>query len=355
MSRISLKSLSEHLGLSPGTVSRALNNYTDISPTTRARVKAAAEQLGYRPNSSARRLATGNAEAIGFVLPSGSVKVSEPILAELVDGLAASLSERQWDLTLSVPRTEAEELAIINRLAITGRIDGLVVSRTRLDDPRIKLARSLHLPVVSHGRTRDCADHAWFDIDNESAFTDAADHLVGLGHRQIAFIGGPLHYSFSVARRQGYHKGLAANNLPYNEQLEEISSLDQHGGQQAMMRLLTSAVRPTAVLCCCDAIAIGAMFTMRANGILPGRDISVIGYDGLPIGEHLTPRLSTMAQPLREAGLRMGRMLLAIIDGEKPIDHQVLESATLLRRDTDQPPPHTGTHKLGGADTNDIN
>ena len=123
--RVSLKVLSDHLGLTQGTVSRALNNYPDISEKTRRRVRHAAGELGYRANPAARRLATGVAEAVAYVMPS-SRTMSEPFVAQLLTGLGEALAGRGWDLLVTHCATAAEEAAMINRLVTSGQVAGVI-------------------------------------------------------------------------------------------------------------------------------------------------------------------------------------------------------------------------------------
>lgn len=339
MSKVTLKTLSRHLGLTEGTVSRAINNYPDISAQTRKRVQQAASQLGYRPNSNARRLATGKAECVGYVLPwQAGNTIAEPFLGELLSGISAAITDIHWDLNLAVARSAKDELAIITRLAQSGRVSGLMISRTLVHDPRVEHMQSLGIPFVTHGRTASSDSHAWFDIDNFGAFREAVGHLTQLGHSRIAHIRGPLEYNFATSRLAGYRQGLLDNNLDVEPELEANSDMSQNGGYRAMRYLLSLSVPPTALTCVSDMVALGAMKALREQGLMPGRDISVIGYDGLSIGEHTHPALTTMAQPLEAAGKRIGEMLLAVIDGDNPGAHQELWKATLTCRETDRPP-----------------
>jgi LacI family transcriptional regulator len=336
---IKLKTLSEHLGLTEGTVSRALNDYPDISAKTRERVRDAARELGYKPNSNARRLAKGIAECVGFVLPASESHFSEPFLGELLDGLTDALSKRNWDLTVSVARSSDSELDIIDRLIRSGRVSGLIVMRTHTVDGRIEFLKKSGTPFVAHGRTADPDGYAWLDIDNEQAFVDAVAHLHALGHHRIAHIGGHEAFNFARLRRLGYRRGLADHGIDYRADYDVSSEMSDQAGNEAMQRLLSLDEMPTAIVCVSDMVALGAMQAIRAAGLRPGREISVIGYDGVPQGEHSDPPLTTMAQPLTRAGRRLGDMLLAVIDGADPQDNQELWRAELVRRNTDGPPP----------------
>ncbi|MEO0828858.1 MAG: substrate-binding domain-containing protein [Pseudomonadota bacterium] len=335
---MSLKTLAEHLGLSEATVSRALNGYPDIARKTQDRVRKAAGELGYSPNTQARRLATGSAECIGFILPTQIGTMSEPFLGELLTGLSDVVGARNWDLSVAVARSPEEELAGLERLCRTERVNGVVLSRTRVDDPRVEMLERLGFPFVTHGRTGGENRHAWFDIDNAAAFETAVRHLVDLGHVRIAHLHGPLDLNFATERLLGYRTGLANAGLSVEPALEFPTELSASGGFQAARAALSMDPRPTALLCVSDMVAIGALRAIRETGLRVGEDVSVIGYDGLPIGAEIDPALTTLAQPLKDSGRRLGEMLLAVIEGQDPGTLQEMRPASLLRRNTDGPP-----------------
>ena len=336
---ISLKVLAAHLGLTVGTVSRAMNGYADISPATRKRVQRAADELGYRPNQNARRLSIGNPETVGYLMPRVSPSVPQPFVAQLLQGLGEALGKRNWDLLLSHTETSTDELAQIEKLAKSGRIAGLVISRPLKNDPRIKLVQDLKLPFVVHGRTKAPEDYAWYDVDGEDAFVTSVNHLVSLGHSRIAFIGSPLQFQFAQDRLNGYARGIVENGLTMDESLVQIADFSDDGGEAATNLLLDLPEPPTGIVCVSDTVALGALAAIRGRGLRPGIEVSVIGYDGLQFGTHANPPLTTMAQPQVHAGRRLGDMLLAIIDGDAPSSHQELQRAQLLRRRTDGPLP----------------
>ena len=335
--RMSLKILSTHLGLAEGTVSRALNNYPDISPSTRKRVQEEAIRLGYSANPLARRLATGIAESVAYIMPETHSSISEPFVSQLLTGLGDSLSQRGWDLlvTQSVPAEDEPEM--IRKLVTSGRVSGVVVSRPHKNDARIKLLQSAKFPFIVHGRSLQSDDYAWYDVDSEKAFGDAVDHLVALGHSRIGFVGAPTYYTFAQDRLDGYRKTLAVNGLACDDDLIQICELSDDGGERGAGHLLDAVDPPTAILCTTDVQAFGALAAIRSRNKVPGLHVSVIGYDGLRIGRHTNPPLTTLAQPQAHSGRQLGDMLLAIIDGGDPKDYQELRSAELLRRQSDGP------------------
>ena len=337
MQRVGIKDLAKHLGISEGTVSRALNNYPDISKATRQRVTEAADKMGYRANPAARRLATGVAEAVAYVMPTRSSSISEPFVAQLLHGLTDALSRRGWDLLVVQSHAPEEEEEALKRLITSGKVSGIVLSRPQKVDPRIELLLKAGFPFIVHGRSSDSRNYAWYDIDSKAAFSAAVDHLMALGHQRIGFIGAPTYLNFAQQRLDGYKAGLLANGLTYDHDLVQIAELSDDGGERAASELLRMDNPPTALLSVTDLQAVGALAAVRAMGLVPGADISVIGYDGLAMGRHTNPPLTTMAQPQAHSGRQLGDMLLSIIDGGKPQEFQILRKAELLRRKSDGP------------------
>ncbi len=337
MRRVGLKFLATELGISEGTVSRALNDYPDISQSTRDRVKEVAAKFNYKANQTARRLATGVAEAVAYLMPPNTKSISEPFVSQLLEGIGESLSQRGWDLLVVQASSEKTEADTVEKLSTSGRVSGVVISRPYKNDRRIELLKKNNMPFIVHGRSVDSDDYAWFDVDSTQAFKDAVGHLAGLGHQQIGFIGAPLEYNFAQMRLDGYRQGLMENGLQYDPTLVDHVDMTDDASAAAASAILKAQNPPTAFLCATDTQAIGVLAAIRSAGLIPGQDISVIGYDGLDFGKHTNPPLTTLAQPQSHSGREICDMLLAIIDGGNPVDYQELRSATLVRRMSDGP------------------
>jgi len=337
MKRITLKDLARSLELTEGTVSRALNGYADISPRTVDRVRQAATTLGYKPNQNARRLATGVAEAVAYVIPQNHSSLAEPFVSQLLRGLDESISRKGWDLLVSHSRSAEDEAEKIQKLISSGQVSGVLLTRPFRNDARIKLLQSAGFPFVVHGRSANCEDYAWYDIDNELAISTAVMHLIKLGHQRIAFIGAPLYYNFAYQRLAGYKSALEQHGLPWDDSIVEFVDMKDDAGESAAANQLDSENPPTAFVCVSDMQALGVLAAIRARGLVAGEDVSVIGYDGLNIGRHANPPLTTMAQPQVQSGRELGDMLLAVIDGDDPARHQVLKRADFVLRNTAGP------------------
>lgn len=337
MRRVGLKFLATELGISEGTVSRALNDYPDISQSTRDRVKEVAAKFNYKANQTARRLATGVAEAVAYLMPPNTKSISEPFVSQLLEGIGESLSQRGWDLLVVQASSEKTEADTVEKLSTNGRVSGVVISRPYKNDRRIELLKKNNMPFIVHGRSVDSDDYAWLDVDSTQAFKDAVGHLAGLGHQQIGFIGAPLEYNFAQMRLDGYRQGLIENGLQYNPAFVDHVDMTDDASAAAASAILKAQNPPTAFLCATDTQAIGVLAAIRSAGLIPGQDISVIGYDGLDFGKHTNPPLTTLAQPQSHSGREICDMLLAIIDGGNPVDYQELRSARLVRRMSDGP------------------
>lgn len=335
---MSLSRLAQHLGLSEGTISRALNDYPDIAAKTRERVTHAARELGYRPSSVARRLARGVIETVGFVLPARGAHLSEPFLSEILDGLAVELAAHDWDLIVAAVPEDHDEVEVMDRLIRSGKVGSFVTTRTRRQDPRVDFLRKSGLPFVVHGRTDKHDDYSWLDIDNKKAFVDVVSFLHGLGHTRIAMLGGDTAMNYAWLRREGYLQAMADLGLEVTPGYLVDDIIDGAGASEAMAALLAVNPAPTAVACVTDAVAVGAISAIRRAGLTPGCEISVTGYDGLATGTAIDPPLTTMSQASYEAGREVGRMILTLNNSTNPPISHALWEATLTLRASANPP-----------------
>jgi len=338
---VTIEDVARHVGVAKGTVSRVLNNYTDISKETRERILKAVEELGYHPSHTARSLKRGRQDTLGIVIPVGRGQGADPFLAEFIDGVARALDDEDRDLLVTTGHSAEHVLETHERLIARRKVDGFIITRTEVNDPRIDYLQSRRFPFVAHGRTEDPSSYAWLDIDNHRAFVEGVAHLVALGHTRIGFIGGPSQLNFACQRKAGYRKGLEIAGVKLDEALEVEQDLSEEGGVEGARALFTNPEPPTALLCVTDALAIGAMRLCRDFGFKVGSDVTVIGYDGLPVGAYFDPPLTTFSQSAQVAGGRMARMLIDIINGTDPATRQELAGAELIRRASDGPPAKT--------------
>lgn len=337
---VNINDIAERAGVAPATVSRALNGYEDIAAATRERILALASELNYRPSSRARQLARGNVETVSFVLPVTGSTTSDPFMGDFLDSLAAALAEHDYDLLVATVRPGETDIEVYRRLIAARKSAGFIVTNSSDDDPRIKLLQDLHVPFVVYGRATMELPYAHLDMDNEAAIAGMVDHLVALGHRRFAYLDLENLATFSRLRRAGFDRGVADNKIGEDSIARLICSHSFEGGQMAVADLFdaSDAHRPTAIVCPADVMAIGAIQAISARGYTVGRDVSITGYDGAPLGAFTSPPLTTMSQPIREIGQRLIEILFHVMQGADPASFGEILMPTLVRRASDGSP-----------------
>jgi len=238
-----LKTLADHLGLSQATVSRALNGYKTVKPTTVERVLDAAKRLDYRPNSSAQRLATGKAGAFGVIVTAGDNMLIDPHFTEFLAGLTRALAESEIDIVMTAATPE-NQAATYRRFASSGKVDGFIVSAPKQNDPRIAVLQEMGFPFVVHGQCENSHNYSFFDIDNHGAFEKSTDYLLQLGHRRIALLNGTPDAMFAVQRNAGYAAAFARHKVEAATELLVQDIMTEEVGYERMNELLALPERP---------------------------------------------------------------------------------------------------------------
>lgn len=334
---MNLKELSQHLGLSMTTVSRALGGYPEVSESTRAKVIEAAREFGYRANPNARRLASGKAEAIGMVLPLPPGNFGDPYFAELLAGIGERLQEADIDFMVTAVPAGAGEIEAYQRVVTSRRVDALIVGRTRRQDPRIEYLLDNNFPFIAHGRTETDRPYAWVDVDNEQAFLLATQRLIELGHRRIALINDPLELNFAYLRQCGYERALTLADIAIDPAIVVEGDMYEESGHRLVTELLSADQPPTAILCADVLAAVEALRVIKAKGLEVGKDVSVIAYDDLLRGKYTDPPLTALHQPIRPTGVILAEKLLLLMSGTPVQDLQELWTPELIVRESDGP------------------
>ncbi len=340
---MNLKQLSETLGLSQTTVSRALNGYPEVNAETRLRVEAAAAKHGYRPNSRAKGLATGKSMVIGHVIPSSSRhEMVNPIFGDFVAGASKTYAEHGYDMMFTNADDTSIEAAYRN-LFQRGAVDGVVLQGPKVNEPRIEVLTRMAVPFIVHGRSTGVqAEYDWIDVNNKSSFQRATQFLIDLGHRRIALINGLEDMDFAQRRRAGYLDALKQAGLTPDAALMRSAEMTEVYGHRETHQMLQIEEPPTAILASSMITAIGVRRALEEAGLQMGRDISVIAHDDdlsyLKNGQDV-PIFTATRSSVRDAGEMAAEMLIQRIKSPgAPVNKRLLEAELVVGRSTGPAP-----------------
>ena len=320
------------------TVSRALRDSPEVSERTRRKVLRCAEELGYRPNRWARSLVTRQTSIIGVVVPD----ISHSFFAEVTRGLEEVVSRAGYNVLLCDSWLNPErEKAEIEMLA-SSMVDGLVIASEQPEkSPHIfKRLKESGVPFVLIDRFFPKHSFLAVLVDDREVGRLATGHLIELGHTRIAHIQGPP-ISPASLRYRAYLETLESHQIPFNRQWVRKGRFDIQSGREAMLELLGTKPRPTAVFAGNDPMGIGVLYACREAGLSVPADISVVAAGNIEGAHHPNPFLTTVDWPREELGRAAGSLLLSSI--RKEADHTVERVKTftprLLLRQSTAPPP----------------
>jgi len=284
-----IRDVARRARVSHQTVSRVINGQENVTAETRERVLAAVRELGYVPSAVARSLSSSRTHTLGMV----TTDVSDHFFAEAVAGAEAEARKRGYFLIIgSIEEGSEDDERTYLRLMLERRVEGLIVAVPRLRSD-IDLAG---------------ADHV--DIDNRRGGHEATAYLVAQKHRLIATITGPLDWPSARARLDGYRDALRDTGIPADRSLvEPCVDWGLDSGRRAADRLLGSVPKLTAIFAQSDLLALGAIAALRARGMRVPQDVSVVGFDDIPVSSVFDPPLTTVRQPMREVGELAARLV----------------------------------------------
>lgn len=306
---VTIRDVAREAGVSPGTVSRILNNSPLISEATRLRVLKVIEQMGYTPNPIARRLSIGKTLTIAIIAPF----FTRPAFVERLNGVFSTLAQSQYDVVVYNVQTPEQRNVYFREVTRRERADGVLIMSLPPTDENVHWLQKAKLPIVLIDSSHPALDHlSWVVTDDIAGGRAATEHLLALGHRAIGFIGdhreNPFNFVSSARRYRGYCAALESAGIPIEPAYYQE---DQHGRFEARRmthQLLKLPQRPTAIFAASDTQAMGALQAAADLGLNVPNDLSVIGYDDIEVAEYLG--LTTMCQLLFESGQRGVELLL---------------------------------------------
>ena len=330
-------------GVSTATVSRALRGVDRVSPATRDRVLAAAALLNYVASPTAASLASGRTGVVAVLAPF----LSRWFFAKVLDGVESRLRDEGLHVLLfNVGTTRSSRSLLLDRRLLRRRVDAVLAVSCDLEPPEVALVAALNVPVVTVGV--DAGGWDLVGIDDVRAGHDAMAHLLALGHRDVAYIGGDrvrdVHVATAVSRLEGAQKAAAEVGAPAPP--EHVGDWTVVGGLAVGQELLGRPDRPTAVFAASDEMAIGVVLAARRLGLRVPEDLSVIGVDDHELA--FTHELTTVRQPVDELGTSAAGLLVDHLRTPRPDEHRTvvtLPTELVLRGSTAPPSSSAGAQR----------
>jgi DNA-binding LacI/PurR family transcriptional regulator len=327
-----LEQVAARAGVGRGTASRVINGSEHVSEASRAAVLRAIEDLGYVPNRAARSLVTRLTDVIALVVSESEERFfGEPFFGQIVRGVSGALAGSQRQLLLTMSHRAHDRGRLDNYLS-RQHVDGVLLLSLHGDDPLPGQLEARGVPAVLGGRPSQESPLHFVDVDNIGGSGLAIAHLARIGRRRIATIAGPQDMSAGQHRLDGYRSALAAAGLAYDPDLVVIGDFSERSGWEACVELTRRRPDLDAVFAASDQMAVGAIEALTAQGRRVPEDIAVVGFDDSPSSRYVTPRLTTVHQPVEEMGAAMVHLLSELIaDTGDPIEDIVLNTHLVVR------------------------
>lgn len=334
MAKIGIKDIAAKAGVSIATVSHALRNPGRVSAATRSKVLAAAKEVGYTPNNLAVSLRTARSGNIVAIIPD----VADSYNSGLIKSIEKIAHRRGYSVLLGDTQGSEQREREFAAMTRSRQADGIILMSHRLPFDLGKGMSVADLPPIVNGS--EFTGHEGIptvSIDNVQAAIDATRHLIDFGHRDIAVITGDMNSTSARDRLTGFRRAMQEAGLPLNESLVAYGDYSVQSGELATERLLLQRVRPTAIFCFSDEIALGCMYTLRQHGFCVPDDVSVIGVDNIPFAKYFAPPLTTVAQPVDEIGSTCANLLIDMLEGRKSEQWRHIVPHKLIVRESTAP------------------
>lgn len=332
---MNIAEIARRANVSTATVSRTLNQSGPVKATTARKVWRAVTELNYVPNSHARALVSGRSRIIGVIVSD----ITNPFFPALLRSFEALAAEKQYDLLVTSTDYKTLRMAACLRRMLERKVDGVAMMTSEMDLGVIKELSRRGVPIVfmDVGQVGPKMSHVAIDYGN--GMRQAVDHLAGLGHKRIAFISGPLDLHSARTRRQAFLEGMHAHGLAVEQTMLREGTHTAEGGREAMAALLRLSKRPTAVVASNDWTAIGALNAIGTADLKVPEDISLAGFDDIPLASYTNPPLTSVRMSAADVGTVAFRALFGLISGER-IEGDVYQIPTelVIRASSGRPP-----------------
>ena len=336
---MNIREIARRARVSHSTVSRVINNVATVDPKLARRVRAVIEEVGYRPNFQAQALARGRSHTVGLIVTE--LSGGNPFFAEIVLYFERAAVEHGFEVLVSFADTETVPNHVticVNRMK-ERQVDGIAVLTFGMEEQLEQQAGPSPIPMVFAGAERPLHGIRNIRVNYLTGMRAAVQHLADFGHRRIGYLSGNLNWSSMRTRYEAFRRAMKSAGVTLDKQLVAECDHTLEGGAQGMASLLNQPRRPSAVLCCNDIAAMGAMKILSRRGLRPGRDISLIGFDDLPLCNFTEPSLTTIRFSPGELADLAFRCLMEEIERSEEKNVYEYKTNFVLRESTGAPKP----------------
>ncbi|HTB11823.1 MAG TPA: LacI family DNA-binding transcriptional regulator [Bryobacteraceae bacterium] len=326
----SIKDIARIASVSHSTVSRALQNSPLVNARTAEKIRRIAHESGYRASAIARGLVTKRTRTVGLVVTT----IADPFASEVVCGIEQAANDHGYSVFLADSNADPNREQQVVQSFAERRVDGIVVTSSRVGALYLPLLSEMRVPIVLVNNQHPGAFVHSVMIDNIAGSRQAANHLIRLGHRRIAYLGDQFGYQSDTERFAGYRQALDVAGIPFVPELVVHGDGKPEEAIRAMDKLLGLSDPPTAVCCYNDMSALGAMKSIHLRGLRVPEDVSVVGFDDLFLASYTEPNLTTVRQPMRRMGLLAMESLFRLMSGEDSEIRITVEAELIVREST---------------------
>lgn len=334
---MNIRDIARKAKVSRSTASRVINNVPTVDPRLAQRVCKVIEEVGYRPNHQAQALARGRSRTVGLIV--SELSGGNPFFADILLNFERAAVAHGFEVLISFAETETlpDHITHCAERMKERQVDGIAVLTFGMEEQLEEVARQNAVPMVFAGAIRPLKGVRDIRINYFHGMRGAVKHLVEFGHHRIGYLSGKMTWSSMRTRYDALRRAMRLAGVPLDPRLVAACHHTMDGGAEGMANLLNLPNPPTAVLCCNDVAAVGALKTLSLRGLRPGRDISLIGFDDLAICEFTQPRLTTIRFSPAELATVAFETLMEEIQGNPPKSRSEYKTHFVLRESTGPP------------------
>lgn len=334
MKKVSIRDVAKEAGVSITTVSRALNGYSDVSEKTKARILEVVERLEYAPDANARAMGSKETITIGLLLSNLAHTDANGFVYGNMCGVYQACSEFNCEFVLLVTQSEHQKMQSFSQLCRRNNLSGIVVTGLRSDDTYYEEMIRSDIPCAVVDMETAGKMKCTVTIDNVAASQEAVNYLISQGHRQIAMLNGSEVADVSIRRYAGYKGAMMEHGLVLPKDYVRHCDFEEGKAYTQALELLEKYPEITAFFCASDVMALGAIRAVTKTGRTVPGDVSVFGFDDIPVSKYVYRGISTVRQKPREVGYAAGQAVYQMIQGEQVESRIILPHELLIRETT---------------------